>query len=537
MSLQNLDIRDENAGKNLTINLVDTPAERGGGDPAKNFCGARVSKSFFTLENPGTKVPVAFDTIERNEKDAATSLITIRDAGFYVYGFDLTLAANVINDPGVFARIPSVPDAFKQILILEENVPQDEFFCDYRYFLNGEVISLTLEHLAGIIGIDYASVFAFRVDEPDAEPKGPCIKNYFKFDGTITDEKTNAVLTPKNAPSYVIGAVGQAVHFDSPSLQALSTSDIDPFDEVANPDGFTISAVIKKDPLSTARYLTISAKWRGANAPEEDQFHWFYDYILKKIFFAVRYTNGVYNFVSTEVIDITDFRRVSVTWSPVTKYLRLYVDDEVEATKIFENFDINLSTSQPFSIGAYDVSGIVPLTHSDGTIDELLFCCREYSNDDIFQIYNDGVILTLEDIEDQDPSGGDVNLPIALSDTTFDNTGTGLSSTNGQDVIEELKLLIDAIGSFIQLTFTQQFSFLGWTLNPSKGRYEYTILGTTHNLTDVGVVQVFRADPGLWVNCGDLNVEIDAITQDITIGVNDIPDGRFAGRINLVSMS
>ena len=534
MVLQNLDIRDENAGKTLNINLAGTPAERGGGDPSKDFCGARISKQFFTLENPGVMVPVAFDTIERNEKASSSNVITIKDAGYYVYGFDLTIAANVINDVGLFART-NIDEAFKQILILTANVPQDEFFCDYKYFLTGETIELTLEHTLGIVGIDYAAIFAFRVDEPDEEPKGPCIKNYFKFNNDFDDEKANATLTVKGAPTFVVGAVGNGISFDNTLLQGLSTSDIDPFNETINPDGFTMSTIVKELP-TTDRYLTLAAKWIGADDPAQDQFHWFYDKILQKIFFAVRYTNGVYNFVATDVIDLSDFRRLSVTWDPVTKYLRLYIDNLVVATKIFENFDINLSTTQDFTIGAYNISGSTVLEHSTGVVDEFLFCCRAYTNDDINELYNEGVFITLEDIDAQDPSSN-VALPIALSDTTFDNTGTGLVSSTGQNVIAELKTIIDGLGGFSSLTYTEQFSFLGWTLNPTAGRYEYTVLGTTHNLTDVGVVQTYRADPGTWTSCGDLNVEIDATTQDIVIGVNDVPDARFAGRINLISMS
>ena len=538
MALQNLDIRDENGNPNLTIDLNGTPAERGGGDSTKSYCGVRASRGVFTLENPGVVTPIALDTVERNEKNAASTFpITIKDAGFYVYGFDITLASNVLYDNGIFARISGIENAKKQVLIKEIDKAQDEFFADYRYFLTGETLEITLEHTVGIIGVDYLGVFAFRLDEPDAEPKGPCIKNYFRFDGDFSDDKVAATLIPKNGPSFGAGAVNQAVQFDGPSLQGLSTVQIDPFDTTSNPDGFTLSAIIQAIPATT-NYLTIAAKWKGSDDPTEDQFHFYYDRKLDLLIFAVRFTNGTYDFVTSkapEGVTFDDFLRVSATWNPVTKYLRLYINNHVQATKVFEGLDINTSTTQAFTIGAYNITANNFIEHSTGDIDELLFCCREYTNDDINELYNEGVFVNIDDIEDDD--GNFATLPVALSNTTYNNFGTGLSSTNGQDVITELKALIDGLSGAASLTYTAQFSFLTWTLNPGLGRYEITILGTTHMLNDPGIIQFYRSDPGEWVACGDLNVTVDATTQDITFGVNDVPDARFAGRINVLSMS
>ena len=546
MALQNLVVRDNNSGHPLTICLKDTPAERGGGNPANSYCGARVSGNFQLINDPGDWTEFLFTNIERNEKDAASSVfeIEIKDAGFYVFGFDIDIQQNVLHDVELFGRIlrDDMEIARKQILIDAVNISQTEFFADYKYFKPGEVLTLEIHHSLTNVHVNYGALFVFRVDEPDTESKAACIKTYLKFEGNVIDEKGFATFIAKNGPLFVPGANGQAINFQSQFLQGISSAQIDLFgDTVTFADGFTISSVFKADGPVGSKYLTLAAKWFGATDQTQDQYHLFYDYISDKLFFVFRKTDATYKFICTDAgkFDFkNEFHRVTLTYNTTTRYFRLYVDNKVEATYALGPLeDISLTSTQFFTIGAYNIAGSTQLEHSDGTVDELLICCREYTSDDVNVIYNNGNTLTLEDIEDLDPSGGAVNLPIALSDTSFDNSGTGLVSTNGQDVIEELKLLIDALTSPTQLTYTQGFSVPSWVLNVSNGRYEFTVPATTHMLNDPGIVQMYRDVAGTLIECGAMNVEIDDTTKDITIGVNDVPDGRFAGRINILSMS
>lgn len=547
MALQNLVVRDESGKHPLTICLKDTPAERGGGNPGNSYCGARVSRGFQLISMPNLFLEIDFDTIERNEKGAADTFdIIIQDAGFYVFGFDIDIQQNILHDVEIFAEIHRDNDviASKQILIEEVNTSQNEFYADYKYLKPGELITLEIKHSLTNIHINYAALFVFKVEKPDILPKGPCIKSYLKFEGNVVDEKNFATFIAKNGPLFVSGANGQAINFQSQFLQGISSAQIDLFgDTVTFADGFTVSLVFKADGPAGSKYLTLAGKWFGATDQTQDQYHLFYDYTTDKVYFVFRKTDGTYKFICTPAgkFDFNDWQRVTLTYNTQTRYFRLYINNKVEASYALNPLEeISLTSTQFFTVGAYNIGGSTQLEHSDGTVDELLVCCREYTSDDINVIYNGGDVLTLEDIQDIDAEtggGGAVNLPIALSDTSYDNSGTGLTSTNGQDVITELKLLIDAIGAITTLTYTQGFSVPSWTLNVPNGRYEFTIPQTTHGLNDPGIVQMYRDVAGTLIECGAMNVEIDDITKDITIGVNDVPDGRFAGRINILSMS
>lgn len=105
-------------------------------------------------------------------------------------------------------------------------------------------------------------------------------------------------------------------------------------------------------------------------------------------------------------------------------------------------------------------------------------------------------------------------------DLNYDNSGSGLTSTNVQDAIDELAVAVGAayIGNFL---------IGSWSLNVDK--YEFDILETTHSRGTTPMIQVYENNAGTYEEVG-VGIEVNG-SGDITLTVTSTPDARFAGRV------
>lgn len=105
-------------------------------------------------------------------------------------------------------------------------------------------------------------------------------------------------------------------------------------------------------------------------------------------------------------------------------------------------------------------------------------------------------------------------------DVAYDNSGSGLTSTNIQDAIDELAIATGAsyVGNFLVGT---------WSLNGAV--YELPVLESTHNRGTTPLLQIFQDNAGIYEEVMT-GIEVNGL-GDIKLTVTSTPDNRFAGRV------
>lgn len=111
------------------------------------------------------------------------------------------------------------------------------------------------------------------------------------------------------------------------------------------------------------------------------------------------------------------------------------------------------------------------------------------------------------------------------SDTSYDNSLSGLSATDVQDAIDELA------GGVSVAKYSQTFNNTTDWGAPSGGYYSIQVLATTHSLGTNPNVQVFESAGGgsYDVTTPDM-IRINS-SGDVTIVVTENIDARFTGKL------
>ena len=536
--------KNPESNNTIKLELDGTPAERGGGNPSNSYCGTRVSFQFFNLTVPNEWEEITFNTVERQEKINSVLPIIIKDAGFYIFGADIDIVSDVINDFKLGARI--ITNGTNEILrhyirIKHAGKSQNETFNDYQYFKQGDVITLEVTHSIGINIAEYAALWVFRLDESDEIPKARYIKHYFPFEetsGNREDIVNNEILFSSiNSPSSTNAVINNGASFTASNLQSLTNSSID---ILSYEDGFTISGWISVTSPSSS-YSVIAAKWEGGTGSNNNQYMLYFDHITRKFRFAFRENDGVYRIISSEIIPTpSTFHNVTITYNKVSNYIRLYVNSLSKASFKTKGFYPN--SSQPFSVGGYNIVSGDPKFHSSCVIDELYIACREFSEDEIADIYNDGNPLNYAGIVANDgdlgEGGSGVGGVINASNVLYDNTLANIQNnpTNVQDAIDELDNIIDGLSAGNVLHYQQAIMLPNWVFHPATDTFMYEIPFSTHGLNNPSFIDISKLDGGQYYFGAHCESRVDSTTKDIFLHVNNLPDGRFTGRISIISI-
>ena len=529
---------DPKTGNELFIDFDGSPAERGGGTSGNSYCGTRTSFTYFPLTQKNQWENVPLNTIERIEKRNSAIPFKIQDNGFYVVGTNVEFISDKKNDFALAVRI--LKDGTDEVLrnyvrIIDEDKKQLETFYDYQYLQRGEILTLEVTHSLGNTVLEYGALWVFRLDEQDELPKAPCIKHYYKLNegaGNRVDSTSESPITllNKNNPLSTVGTVGDAASFDNSLFQALHAN-IDP---LSYDDGFTISGYISVT-LPSDSYSVLAARWVGSNNTTEDQFILYHDHITNTFRFAWRETTGVYRILqSADSFIPTDFNHLVVTYSKISNHVRLYLNGRLQAFR--ETSGFTTTTSQSFSIGAYNISSNNLLEHSTCAVDEVFICCREYDADDVNDVYNDGTAITYEDLIDLDTesgeggSGGGITLPIDATDVLFDNSIAMLPGPPST-----VQTAIEAVAAAVP-SYQQSILFGNWFLDVVEGAYRYDIPFSTHGISNPSFIEVVRTDGGFYHFGAHCEARVDTTTKNINLFVNDVPDGRFSGRVSIIGI-
>lgn len=105
--------------------------------------------------------------------------------------------------------------------------------------------------------------------------------------------------------------------------------------------------------------------------------------------------------------------------------------------------------------------------------------------------------------------------------TSYDNSGSGLSATNVQDAIDELA------ASSGSIAYVESFIVGDWVLNVSV--YELEILEATHGKGAAPLMQIYQDNAGTFEEV-QTGIEMSS-GGDIVLTVSSSPDLRFAGKI------
>ena len=551
MTLQNQTVRNPLTEQSFTFNRNGSPAARDAGDLDKNYGGLRTSVTFYPLSVKDELVTVPLNNIERKDTESSAVPFTIPDSGFYVIGYDADFKATDINDFGLKAFIYNETEeefvVENKIRILRQGAAQTEYFATLAYFSKGEVLNLQIIFTKGEIILDYAAMFAFRIDdEYDNIPITPYIKAFYYFEeisGIRQDFLGNFPLTPKNSPGRTTGQTNNAVQFSSGSFQALSNNSLDP---VAYEDGFTIGGSIKLLPNQNS-YAVLAARWKGNNNAKEDQFILYHDHVVNKFIFAFRQTNNVYKFLkSKNSYDSSAFNRVSVSYDKNNSSITLYLNGIAQQS--IKTVGISAATTQDFSVGAYNITENNPLEHSNCIIDNLLVSCYPYASDAIKAIYNKGDSLNFQGLIDLESdsglgtgtgTGGGTGPGASNADqVSFNNSTANInnSPSNVQTALEGLAAEVDAVVSSSFMAYKHTFNIGDWVFNPSTDYYEIIVPVSSHNLSNPCNFQTAKSESGSTKFATNCIVSVDNGTKDVKLEVNVNPDARFQGILSMISI-
>lgn len=486
--------------------------------------------------------------------DEPRFLFRIPESGFYVLGFYMNFVATEINDFSFSVSIWVTRNQVQEkvlerdIRTLFSNERENASFETEINLVEDDVLEAKIKYSKGNLRLDYFNVYAFKTDKELDLNKNRLIHYHRLNNANYTQDYVGtSTLSLKTSPPN-FNATGTIIN----GLKTLALDNIDLANEAQFPDGFSINIWIKAlvadnlNPDTYYFYLLSKTKPYVSTATNIDiVYTLYYDIRLSK--FVLEYldeTNTPRRLESRIVPSLAIPTMVSLVYDSRYESLKLYVNGILQDSNSFPYAKIlnnpSDSTSNFITIGAKSALVMEELHNGIYTLSDLSIFDSGISVKEIKNVYNltdtinKNAPAVIQDLYNNGSgSSSGISLPIGSDNVNHVRTDTTVATVETE--LRSLQSQISMISSSNVNTYQGSIVLTDWVLDVGRGAYYKSIPFSIHGIMNPWEVQVQVAYNTTYVFseacCG---IEMDNMTKDIYLYVNDVPFGGFAGRFIII---